>query len=278
MSDCAIHLLIRKLDHLSALSSEEQAAVQEAAGPVRQYGTHQCVVREFDTGGDIAVVVSGLACQHRTLPDGRRQIVGYSVPGDICDGRIFISTHADWTISTMMPTTIVMLSRADLDDAISSHPKIARSLWCNTMLQQSIERQWLFNLGQLTALERLAHLFCELHMRSRSTAKESATWCELPFTQSELADVVALSTVHVNRSMKELRRLGLATVTRKVMTIHNLDGLRALAMFDTHYLELGCNLPLGKRSDSRSIVPAVGSAGSMRSQSQVYSDRSQNRC
>jgi CRP-like cAMP-binding protein len=94
------------------------------------------------------------------------------------------------------------------------------------------------NIGQRTALERLAHLFCEIYVRLQVVGLATPAGCELPVTQSELADTVALSTVHVNRTLKELRRVGLVSMSSKSLTIHDLPGLRALAMFDPGYLHL----------------------------------------
>lgn len=75
-------------------------------------------------------------------------------------------------------------------------------------------------------------------MRLQVVGLATPAGCELPVTQSELADTVALSTVHVNRTLKELRRVGLVSMSSKSLIIHDLPGLRALAMFDPGYLHL----------------------------------------
>jgi CRP-like cAMP-binding protein len=233
-----IQVLARKLEMFVELSDEEKRALHDATGAMRSFGSHEDLIREGDQGNGVPVVVSGFACRHKMLPDGRRQIIGYFLPGDMCDARVFILKRMDHTISTLAPTTICLLPRDAVLDLTSRYPRITRAFWWNTLVEEAIVRQWLVNIGQRTALERLAHLFCEIYVRLQVVGLATPAGCELPVTQSELADTVALSTVHVNRTLKELRRVGLVSMSSKSLIIHDLPGLRALAMFDPGYLHL----------------------------------------
>lgn len=233
-----IHLLIRKLENFADLSEEEKRALQDSAGTVRTYGSHEDLLREGEQANGVAVVVGGFACRHKMLPDGRRQIIGYFLPGDMCDARVFILKRMDHTISTLAPTSVATLSREAILDLTSRYPRLTRAFWWNTLVEEAIGRQWLVSIGQRTALERIAHLFCEIYVRLQSVGLATPEGCELPVTQSELADTVALSTVHVNRTLKELRRVGLVSMSSKSLVIHDFAGLRALAMFDPGYLHL----------------------------------------
>jgi CRP-like cAMP-binding protein len=233
-----IQVLARKLEMFVELSDEEKRALHDATGAMRSFGSHEDLIREGDQSNGVPVVVSGFACRHKMLPDGRRQIIGYFLPGDMCDARVFILKRMDHTISTLAPTTICLLPRDAVLDLTSRYPRITRAFWWNTLVEEAIVRQWLVNIGQRTALERLAHLFCEIYVRLQVVGLATPAGCELPVTQSELADTVALSTVHVNRTLKELRRVGLVSMSSKSLIIHDLPGLRALAMFDPGYLHL----------------------------------------
>jgi CRP-like cAMP-binding protein len=233
-----LHLLVRKLENFAELTEEEKAALFEAAGPVRTYGAHEDLIREGEHAQGVAVIVSGFACRHKMLPDGRRQIIGYFLPGDMCDARVFILKKMDHTISTLTPSSVTTLSREAILDITSQHPRLTRAFWWNTLVEEAIGRQWLVSIGQRTALERVAHLFCEIYVRLQSVGLATPEGCDLPVTQSELADTVALSTVHVNRTLKELRRVGLVSMSSKSLVIHDFAGLRSLAMFDPGYLHL----------------------------------------
>jgi CRP-like cAMP-binding protein len=233
-----LHLLIRKLENFAELADEERRSLHEAAGPVRVHGAHEDLIREGEQPNGVAVMVSGFACRHKMLPDGRRQIIGYFLPGDMCDARVFILKKMDHTISTLAPSTVTILSREGILDITSRYSRLTRAFWWNTLVEEAVGRQWLVSVGQRTALERIAHLFCEIFVRLQSVGLTTVDTCELPVTQSELADTVALSTVHVNRTLKELRRAGLVSMSSKSLVIHDFAGLRALAMFDPGYLHL----------------------------------------
>lgn len=233
-----LRLLIRKLENYIDLAEEEKRALRDAAGPLRNYGSHEDLLREGDQPGGVAVVVSGFACRHKMLPDGRRQIIGYFLPGDMCDARVFILKRMDHSISTLSATVVTVLARDAVLDLTSRFPRLTRAFWWNTLVEEAMSREWLVNIGQRTALERIAHLFCEIYIRFQAVGLATPKGCEFPITQSELADATALSTVHVNRTLKELRRVGLVSMSSKSLVIHDFARLRALAMFDPTYLHL----------------------------------------
>jgi len=119
------------------------------------------------------------------------------------------------------------------------HPAVARSLRISTLVDEATLREWLLNVGRRTAVERIAHLFCELLLRLQAVGLVSENSVALPLTQVDLADTTGLSTVHVNRALQELRRQGLIELTRGRLTILNQPRLRALAEFKANYLHLG---------------------------------------
>jgi CRP-like cAMP-binding protein len=233
-----LHLLQRKLENFTELSEEEQRALRDAATATRDYGAHEDLVREGTQPDLVNVMVTGFACRHKILPDGRRQIIGYFLPGDMCDARLFILRKMDHSISTLSPSSVTTISRQAILDLTARYPRLTRAFWWNTLVEEAICREWLVNVGQRTALERLAHLFCEVQLRLQAVGLGTAQEVEFPVTQSELADTLALSTVHVNRTLKELRRIGLISMGNKLLMIHDLAALRSLAMFDPSYLHL----------------------------------------
>ena len=118
------------------------------------------------------------------------------------------------------------------------HPLAAKSLLIDTLTTVSIQREWTLNLGQRSAFERLAHLFCEIFWRLRALGMTNRLTCELPVTQADLADALGLSSVHVNRTLQELRAARLVAFRGKVLTIENLAALERAALFNPDYLHL----------------------------------------
>jgi CRP-like cAMP-binding protein len=233
-----LQLLIRKLESYTELSEEESHALHSAAGPLRSCGSHEDVLREGERSNTVAVLVAGSACRHKVLPDGRRQIIGYLVPGDMCGASAFILKSTDHTVSTSSPSLITRLHHRSLQEITTRHPRLIRTLWWNMLVEQAMTREWLVNVGQRTALERVAHLLCEIYLRLRAVGLATPDGCELPINQAEIADAVALSTVHVNRTLKELRNAGLASLSGKSLLIHDFHQLCTVAMFDPAYLHL----------------------------------------
>jgi CRP-like cAMP-binding protein len=199
---------------------------------------HADLVQAGDVPNAIHVMLDGFACGYGLLADGRRQIVSYCVPGDVCDLRTVMLPRIDYSVGTLSPAQVVQLSKAKLLEATQRYPRLLRALWWTTLVEQSIAREWIVNVGQRTAFSRAAHLLCEMFLRLRAVGLVQDRSCEFPLTQTEIADTLALSTVHVNRTLMELRRSGLITLRDKVLTLHDLPALQAAAAFDAGYLQL----------------------------------------
>jgi CRP-like cAMP-binding protein len=235
-------LLIRKLERFEPWSADERQSVLDAIESTLRLPAHAHLVQEGENPDGIHVVLEGFACGYKLLPDGRRQIVSYCVPGDLCDLRITLLPCMDCSIGTLSHAVIARLSRERLRDITLHSPRLARALWQTTLIEQAIAREWLINVGQRTAFSRAAHLLCEMFLRLRAVGLVQENTCEFPLTQTEIADTLALSTVHVNRTLMELRRSGLITLRDKLLTIHHLPALEAAAGFNSAYLHLDAML------------------------------------
>jgi CRP-like cAMP-binding protein len=238
MDGLSIGCLVRKLERFAPLSDTEKELLSDAIVQVKSFRAHDELVREGDHVTNVNVILEGFACRQKILPDGRRQIIGLLLPGDICDIRVFLLRRTDHSIFAITPIRAGIMSRQAATELTEKYPRLARSLWWATMVEESIARDWLINVGQRTALERLAHLFCEIYTRLHSVGLTEGNSCELPLTQSELADALALSTVHVNRTLRELRNARLVSIQGRSLVIHDFKALQEVAMFDPNYLHL----------------------------------------
>ncbi len=230
--------LIRKLEHGVLLGPEEKRALEEACTSVQRFGPRDDLVKEGDPAQAVHVVLDGYSCRYKLLPDGRRQIVGYFLPGDLCDLRVCILKHVDHSIGTLSVVRTAALSREQVLALMERFPRLERAFWWATLVEESITSEWVVNVGHRTAFERAAHLFCEVFARLRAVGLTTENSCELPVTQTELADALALSAVHVNRVLMEMRHTGLVTFRAQRLTIHDHDALRSVAGFNPAYLHL----------------------------------------
>ena len=220
------------------MSEAERAALCALALEVRHCAPHEDLILQGQQPEGVFLVMSGFAVRYKLLPDGRRQIVGFCLPGDLCDIRVGIVRHMDHTIGALTPLIAGVVQAEALHGVMEQHPRLARALWWSSFLEESIAREWIVNVGYRSAFERLAHCFCELYHRLEAVGLARDLTCELPIRQSELADTLALSAVHVNRTLMELRRSGLLSLNYRRLTIHDMPGLQAAAGFDPSYLHL----------------------------------------
>jgi CRP-like cAMP-binding protein len=240
--------LIRKLENFAPLPEEEKRALADAVNTIRRFSAREDLIREGEPTDGVKVILEGFACRYKVLPDGRRQIVAYLLPGDMCDLRACLLKRMDHTIATLSPIEAALISQEAMLDLTERYPRLTRALWWSTLVEEAITREWVVNVGQRTAFERMAHLFCEISLRLEAVGLARNDRYELPLTQTELADTVALSAVHVNRTLMEMRRAGLVTFQNRELIIHDRAALESAAGFNPNYLHLdGENLRLLSR-------------------------------
>lgn len=234
----SIGSLIRKLEHCALLSTEDKRALENACGSVRHLGPRTSLVAEGDPAQRVNVILEGFACRYRLQSDGRRQMVGLLLPGDMCDIRICILSRMDHSIGTLSTVRAAQIPRETADLLLERYPRLARAFWWSTLVEESITREWVVNVGHRTAFERMAHLFCEIFERLHTVGLTRGDTCDLPLTQAELSDALALSAVHVNRVLMEMRHNQLITLRNQQLTLHDYHALRIIAGFDARYLHL----------------------------------------
>ena len=145
----------------------------------------------------------------------------------------------DHSLSALTPVTIAEIDALDFQHAIEPFPRLKRAFQWESLVNMSIQREWTLNLGQRSALERIAHLFCELHVRLETVGLAGPGELHFPLTQTDIADATGITTVHVNRTMKELREGGLIAIQGKIIIVPSMAKLQEIAAFDRYYLYLG---------------------------------------
>ena len=231
-------LLTRRLNNFVSLPAADQQALLDAICHTRELESHEDLIREGEATGNANVILSGFACRHKTLPDGRRQIIGYLLPGDAANLHVCLSRRMDHSITALSAVKAGVVRGETATALAVRYPRLGRAFRWAALVDESVSREWLLNVGQRTALERLAHLLCEIFVRLRAVGLVDNDTCVLPVTQAELADTLALSTVHVNRTLQELRRQGLVSMRDRSLSIHDFNALQAMAMFRPDYLHL----------------------------------------
>ncbi|MGX5776107.1 Crp/Fnr family transcriptional regulator [Methylorubrum zatmanii] len=228
--------LVRKLENFVRLSAEERQALERITQPTRRLGAREDVIRDGDRPRHVNVILEGWACRYKQLEDGRRQVISIFLPGDLCDPHVFVLRKMDHSLGTLTPVVIAEVSETAIREVVHQYPRIGEALWWEMLVTAAVQREWTVSLGQRLATERLGHLFCELFLRLRAVGMTNETSCEFPITQADLGDAMGLSTVHINRTLKELRASGLIRLRGRQLTIPDLPALQAASLFDPSYL------------------------------------------
>jgi CRP-like cAMP-binding protein len=230
--------LIRKLESLGEMSEADRAALASLPAQVRTLQADEDVVRDGDAPSASCLLLDGFMHRYKVLPDGKRQILAIHTPGDIPDLQSLLLRRQDHSLAASVPSTAAFIPHEALRALIRSRPTVADLFWRDTLVDAAIFRAWIESLGRRSALGHLAHLVCEVYTRLRAVGLTNGCSYGLPFTQTELGDALGLSTVHVNRTLQEMRGEGLIEFQHGRLTILDWTRLKAAAQFDPGYLHL----------------------------------------
>jgi CRP-like cAMP-binding protein len=231
-------LMIRKLDSIFPLSEEEKQALQDLPMQITVFKADQDIVRIGDRPSQCCLLLEGYTCVYKLTSEGKRQIMALHVPGDIPDLQSLHLKVLDNSIATICPCTVGFIQHEDLRRMCERHPRITAALWRETLVDASVFREWLLNIGRRESYTRMAHLLCEFLVRLKVVGLAEDGTFDLPITQVELADAIGTSTVHVNRVLQALRAEGLIETKSTQVTIPDWERLKEVGDFDPLYLDL----------------------------------------
>jgi CRP-like cAMP-binding protein len=230
---CALE---QKLSRYTPLSSDDRQELRRALGRERTVIARASISADTSDPFAAYAIMEGRACRSRQLGDNRKQIVSLLLPGDLCDPHAFLLQHVDHAISALTPVTVARISGAMLREVTTLNPSLGLAIHREGLATAAIQREWTVSLGCRSGIERLAHLFCELYHRLKAVGLATKTTCPFPLTQHDLARMLGQTSVHINRTLQELRRLRLVSLRARQLTIHDLTGLAEVAHFDPAYL------------------------------------------
>jgi CRP-like cAMP-binding protein len=230
--------LIHKLGSQIVLSDDERNALQSITGTIKTLDAHQDIVREGDRPSACCLILEGFAYRYKLTETGKRQILSFHIPGEIPDLQSLHLDVMDHSLGTLARSKLAFLSHETVRDLTRRCPRIADAFWRETLIDVAIFREWMVGLGRREAYARVAHLLCELYVRLKAVGLANGHAYELPLTQAELGDAFGLSTVHVNRTLQDLRGEGLITLGSRSVTVKDWERLRAAGEFDPTYLHL----------------------------------------
>ena len=235
--------LVTKLSRFIPLSDEDVRILDALCLNEERFNADTDIVREGDVPRSAFVLTHGMAFRYRLMPDGKRQILTFMIPGDIFGLHAFLLRAMDHSIGTLVPTRIAPISRDTVSDLFEHHARIGAALWWSVMQEEAMLRERIVALGRRSARGRVAYLLCEIVWRQRAVGIAEDHSVRLLFTQTDLGDMLGLTSVHINRVLQGFRRDELITLDRRRLTLLDIESLQAIAGLTPEYLILNSTPP-----------------------------------
>jgi len=229
---------LKKLRLRATISAEEEKIIRGLVAETREFPADRTIVRTGEKLNQSLLLLDGWLVRSKDLPGGERQLLEIHVAGDFADLHGYTLKRLDHDVMSVTDCVIGLVPHDRLRELTEKHPHLTRVYWLSTNLDAAIAREMAMSLGQRSAISRMAHLFCELHIRLGIVGKTNGQSFEFPLTQRELSECLGLTVVHVNRTLQELRRRRVIEAGNRQITIIDPKALEALAEFDPGYLQL----------------------------------------
>jgi CRP-like cAMP-binding protein len=229
---------IAKLRARDDLSEEEEQAIRDAVADVIDLPADKVFIRAGELLNHSTILLDGIACRYKDLRNGERQITELHVAGDFLDLHSFTLKRLDHHVMALTRGTAAIVPHDRLKEITERLPHLARIYWFSTNMDAAIHREWAVSLGRRTAIARLAHLFCELHVRLGIVGLADEGGYDFKVTQTDLAECLGLTAVHINRTLKDLREQGLVEFRSGRVEIADRAALQQIAEFSPAYLYL----------------------------------------
>jgi len=233
-----LSVMLRKLETRAALDDGDREALLALPCRLQTVEPAVYIVREGQELERSCLILSGFAFRHKVTIEGARPIVSVHIPGDFVDLEGALLDIADHNVQALTRCELAFIPRAAMRALILGHPRIALAMWVDTLIDSSIFREWVVNVGRRDARSRIAHLLCEFARRLEVAGLAEEYGYQLPMTQEQIADATGLTPVHVNRVLMALARDGLIERYKRHVRIPEWESLRRVAGFSEVYLHL----------------------------------------
>jgi CRP-like cAMP-binding protein len=230
------NILIDKLRQHSQLDSSDLSLVRKLPYHVRELAAGEDFIHQGERCDASAVVLEGCVARYHSLKSGCRQYLSVHIAGDWPDAQSLFLAQMDHSIAAMGPAVVCTISHAELKRVFRLRPAIGLAVWRETLIDAAIFREAITNNSSRAGVSRLAHFFCEILFRSKKSGVAQDSSCELPFSQTELGELLGMSIATASRHIQSLRRSRAADFRGGRLTVTNWPRLVSIGNFDPLYL------------------------------------------
>jgi CRP-like cAMP-binding protein len=232
----SLECVLSRLARGSLLSEEDKAAFLALPYRTESVPAHKTLVQEGEPVQFCCMLLDGFVARHKIEQTGKRQIVSFHQAGDIVDLQHLFFSTADHTVEAITPATVAWITDDAFRGLLRKRPLLAEAVWREAMIDASVFREWVLNIGRRDAKSRIAHMLCEVAKRAEAAGLGNSQGFHLPLTQEEIADATGLTGVHVNRMIRELLNEGAIERQGRTYVISDWDRMCDIADFEDSYL------------------------------------------
>jgi CRP-like cAMP-binding protein len=229
--------LVQKLNRFLPLQREELAGVAALEAQERPIRADTEIVHEGQKGHHAFILKMGWASAYKVLPDGGRQVIDFSIPGDVMGLRSVLLRTSDHGFAAVTDIIVAEVTGQQMMEIFHRIPRLAAAILWAASRDEAMVVEHLVSVGRRNALVRTAHLLLELGLRLQLVGLGTESGFACPLNQYLLADALGLTAIHVNRVLRQLRERGLVTFREGHVVFHDLGGLRTLADYHSGYLD-----------------------------------------
>jgi CRP-like cAMP-binding protein len=228
--------LIQRLRTTTNAGQDDLRALEGLPFTLRQYRENQAVLNDGDRPSECCVIIEGFCVRSKTIADGKRQILSIHIPGDLPDVQNLHLATMDHDLVALSNCTLAFIAHTTIKELIRIRPPVGDIFWRDTLVDAAVFREWIVNVGQRAAHNRLAHIIVELRERLRVIGRVTGNAFAMPLTQEQIGEALGVTSVHTNRILRQLRLDGVLEFHRGMVRILNEYKLQELAQFDGRYL------------------------------------------
>lgn len=230
--------LVQNLELRAELSEEDRCAILDLPFTTRTMEAASYLVREGEPPQQCGVLLSGFAFRQKLTGDGDRQIVALHLPGEAVDFQNIFLDVADHNVQMLTRGEVAFVHRDAIRRLADARPAVSHAIFINTLVDASIFREWVLNVGRRDGRSRTAHVLCEFAIRLNAVGLAEQYGYDLPMTQEQLADTLGMTPVHVNRILKSLEADHLIARSKRKISFPDWERLREVADFNERFLHL----------------------------------------
>lgn len=195
-------------------------------------GAGQTLLHEGESSPHLYTLLSGWMYRHKSLPDGRRQILNYALPGDFVGMQSAVLKEMQHTVETLTDVRLCVFPREKLWALYSTQPGLGFDLTWLVSREEKMLDDHLLSIGRRSALERMAYFVLLLHRRARDLGMLTAGSMDMPLNQQHVADTLGLSIVHTNKTLRKLYDRGVIAWKQRTLTVLNENELAKIARYE----------------------------------------------